>query len=237
MDKGLKILIELKKELEQLKLNYNVVIEEKDSAFNDLMSSKGRKKQLELKLHDLTDKKEILESAPKKLRKYKKKIINVYFFGFLFFLLAFSALLTFISVRQNLGALYVFKNGIQLLLGGSLVSTIMGAVDYSNAKRKYNVGDLSQINQEINDIINSIEFYKNKIEVSEKKFNQLKGEQLTLDNSINMILDKINSIGTIRNEIIESYCKDNKELDNLLDIAYEEKIEGKQKQKTKNGNE
>ena len=237
MDKGLKILIELKKELEQLKLNYNVVIEEKDSAFNDLMSSKGRKKQLELKLHDLTDKKEILESAPKKLRKYKKKIINVYFFGFLFFLLAFSILLTFISVRQNLGALYVFKNGIQLLLGGSLVSTIMATVDYSNTKRKYNVGDLSQINQEINDIINSIEFYKNKIEVSEKKFNKLKGEQITLDNSINMILDKIKSIETIRSEIIESYCKDNKELDNLLDTAYDEKIEGKQKQKTKNGNQ
>lgn len=237
MDKGLKILIELKKELEQLKLNYNVVIEEKDSAFNDLMSSKGRKKQLELKLHDLTDKKEILESAPKKLRKYKQKTINVYFFGFLFFLLAFSILLTFISVRQNLGALYVFKNGIQLLLGGSLVSTIMATVDYSNTKRKYNVGDLSQINQEINDIINSIEFYKNKIEVSEKKFNKLKGEQITLDNSINMILDKIKSIETIRSEIIESYCKDNKELDNLLDTAYDEKIEGKQKQKTKNGNQ
>lgn len=237
MDKGLKILIELKKELEQLKLNYNVVIEEKDSAFNDFMSSKGRKKQLEGRLQDLEGKKEILESAPKKLRKYKKKIINAYFFGFLFFLAAVSALLTFISITQNFGPSYILSNVVQLFLGGSVLSTITGTVDYYKKKKQYNVGDLGQINQEISEINKSIEFYKNQMEISKNNLNELKIEQADLDKLINIIVDKISLIESVRSEIIESYCKDNKELDNLLDNAYEEKIEGKQKQKIKNGNE
>jgi len=236
MDKGLIILNELKKELEKLKANSTLVIEEKDFIFNDLMASKGRKKQLELNLQELQDKEIILKEAPKKLKEHKNRIIKLYLFYFLLFLSVLSLLLVYISLKKDLGVSYVLENGIQLLLGGSLLSTIMGVFDYSNKKNKYKVGNLEEISKEIDDKTKLIEFTKNKIKELENKFTDLKNNQDNLSNSINIINEEILSIETIRNEIIETYCKDNKELDNLLDTAYDEKIEGKQKQKIKNGN-
>lgn len=236
MDKGLIILNELKKELEKLKANSTLVIEEKDFIFNDLMASKGRKKQLELNLQELQDKEIILKEAPKKLKEHKNRIIKLYLFSFLLFLSVLSLLLVYISLKKDLGLSYVLENGIQLLLGGSLLSTIMGVFDYSNKKNKYKVGNLEEISKEIDDKTKLIEFTKNKIKELENKFTDLKNNQDNLSNSINIINEEILSIETIRNEIIETYCKDNKELDNLLDTAYDEKIEGKQKQKIKNGN-
>ena len=52
------------------------------------------------------------------------------------------------------------------------------------------------------------------------------------DEEIDEITDKIDSIQKVRYEVINAYLKDNKELDNLLDNAYDNEIE-KGKQKTK----
>lgn len=234
MDKGLIILNELKKELENLKANYDVVIFEKEETSNELMILNGGRKKLELNLRELKDKEIILKEAPQKLKEYKKKIIKLYFFGFSLFSVILSILLTFISIKNNLGTLYILENSAQLLVGGSLISTLMGIFDYSNKQEKYKVGNLEEINKEINEKTDLLEFTKNKINELQQILADLKSNQEKLSDLINIINDKINSIEKIRTEIIETYCKDNKELDDLLDNAYDEKIEGKQK--TKNSN-
>ncbi len=92
--------------------------------------------------------------------------------------------------------------------------------DYKSKKRYLKKHNLEEINVELEDIKKQIELNKEKQKPLREKLNIFNDDRDRLNINKENIENKIEQITNLRNDIIEAYISDNKELNYLLNSGY-----------------
>lgn len=234
MDKGLKLINELNIELGKLQLKdleNEKVLKEKKEEQEEINSEV---KKLNNNLSNLTTYKNCIKSSPKLLKERKKETIKN-MIEIVLVCMGATLLVNLINSLSN--ASFVLVQTIKWLgytfVGSSIFCTIFGTIMYNDMKKDYNFGNLQEIENEINKINKQLEISKNKQKEKNEEVKTLEDIKNKLQKEIDDCLNKINIIEEARAKVMNDFCKDNVALDNLLNKAYDEKIDNKVKQKIK----
>ena len=224
MDKGLKILEEL-----QLKL---VELENQDEENDKLLDSQYEYKtdlvlritSSEKSLKELNAQKKMYEQAPIKKKKEIKSLLKEFLIVYGIFFIIMIGMGLFMG--DILPALKM------ILMTGALSSIVFIPAINFGINQKYPSGDIAEIERKIEHHVNNVKNIEKELTVVYSKIHDLEEIEKDLETKIDEVVSRIDSIQKVRSEVINAYLKDNKELDNLLDNAYDNEIE-KGKQKTK----
>lgn len=225
MDKMLIKINQLQQELEKLhndKLNNDTQI----TKYNDKNSI------LKQEIDDLKQKKSKLnndkldKSLAHKRRKDDKRSLII---SFILSYLVTSLIVVLTVLVGSGGSLTILKCLGSLFFVMSFITSIVIPIEFKSINKKYPIYDLGQLEKEILDVSNMLEHLKNKIKTNNEILNKLKILNVSLEKQINDLIDRINYIKNLRAEVIDEYCKDNKVLDQKINIIYEDKIKKKRK--------
>lgn len=127
------------------------------------------------------------------------------------------------------GTDFPFNSPTELITGLSVFGGVVFAsvvveyyFIYKKELSKYNLED---IEQEIKEKSNELILKKN-IQKQNVKDIEIKNQyQQDLQKQIDDIINRISTIVKVRSEVIKDFCKDNPQLDNLLNNAYDKQVE------------
>jgi len=230
MDTVSKILEDLEKKSEELRIKSD----EAQKRLNDSIKQRDVLNDVFLSLLDkikkLDQEKKFAEKAP---LEYKKEV------NFIKIIFTIMPLICILAVANDLGCFVSVQNIIanlpQLLIitlacGG--LGAVWTHVLIKDRKKKYKTREVADIEKDIESLGKELELINTKkgeiikqIDVDKEQKNSILSEFYNTNN-------KINSIYELKEQVIEEYCKDNSEVENLLNIRYNEKIEN-EKQKVK----
>lgn len=225
MDIGLKKIIDFKKELEEKSGKLNAVLMKKNKKNEDNDKLKEEERNLLNLNKGIISNKEELEYYMNNIKKFKKKKI---IFTALMILIVEIALIICSVLNSYFNLSLIIYFNIFLIP----VSFLFGDVnDYSGAKKFLKNNKLEDIEKELKENQKQLNLNKEKQNNIENELNDLKNNENLLRESIQSLRAEIEKINNIRTDIINNYISDNRELDQLLNKAYNiyEK-EGKTKQ-------
>ncbi len=221
MDKALSKIQELEQELQKI---------EGENSENDekIVSLVEEYCDLEYEIEDLQnenkllkDKKKNIEEVPKKRKINKQNLIKV--------LLLFYTLIVLIGC--GLGSFLVYL-GVTSLIMASSYSVIIPLL-FNAINKKYPIENLDSIENSILKNNSELNILKNKKKELDEKMDCLQDIRTNYKDEIKDLKQQILSIMSLRNKVIEEFCKDNLELDKKIDSVYEneeiEKVKVKEK--------
>lgn len=234
MDKGLKLINELNIELEKLKLkelDNEKILKNKKEEQKEINSEV---KDLNNNLSNLTTYKNCIKRRPEMLKENKKETIK----NMIEIVLVCTGVTLLVNIIYSIAhSSFVFAETLKCIgltfAGSSVFVSIFGTVIYNDLKKDYNFGCLQNIEKEIDETNKKLEISKSKQKEKNEEVRALEDVKSKLQKEIDDVLKKISSIEEVRTKVINDFCKDNIVLDNLLNKAYDEKIDNKVKQKIK----
>lgn len=234
MDKGLKIIEQLKRSIEKLSKDKNLNQEKLDEVLEKLDIEEKNLKVAELSLSNLNNEKLEVETAPMRYKEDKKEFKKV--LAILITMLSIIGVIFYImnSIVNIAQIKTFFKVAYGLLVAGTVGATIIERI-FVHSNRKANKSrNIEEIEKDIKEKELELQTVKNKILQLVNEKNSLEESKTIITGEITQLTVKINSINEIRSKVIEEFCKDNQVLDNLLNNAYNEEFENDNKQKVKN---
>lgn len=229
MDKGLIKINELNQQISELqkgKQSNNNQISNAINAYKMLMIDIDA---FEEKNTNLNEEKQRNLDAPQKRKKEKKELITSIILGYIMTtLIALSVVL--IGSTGTVSILKCLLSSLALL---APVCAIAIPIEFKSINKKYPIGDGSKIEEQILLNNNKLKFLYSKKNELDNKLADLRKENTNLDEQISNLQKEINTIVSIRSNIIEEFCNHNVELDKMLDAAYDKEISEKQFKKNR----
>lgn len=227
MDKGLIKIKELEKkigELETKKLQSCAEIISIDEKIYDL---EEQIIEIENETEDLESKKKSTIEAPKARKKAKRDQIISYLLSYI--MISFIGSLV---IGVGMGSIiYVLGCLGTTTFLSAIMAGILLPIEFKKIDKKYPMFDLSilqeqlTLNKERTEKLSNVD-----LKELEKKLQDKTEIRDSIEREIKKLEQEINSISSVRNEVIEKFCKDNLVLDKILDVAYD-KYKAKEKVK------
>lgn len=217
MDKGLELIKELKKDIENLQLQRK---ENQDK----IQFIEQKKAELDKRLENLKnnlkrnmkDKDDIL-SAPELYKKERKELLKT-------ILKAVVSAFVFMSCMGGICAIF---EGVEILLhilkltitGLPLCGGAMFFMFNSLLKKTFTQEDILEIEKTISEIEEEMVENKEKQKELNNTLGHLRKIELELLNQISKLTSEKENIESIRTQLINDYCSNNPEFERLFDIA------------------
>ena len=176
---------------------------------------------LEENNQELLDEKIRIEEAPQKIKKEKIDLIKSIIIGYI--------MLTLVALMPTLveGYSYILPCvGVSTLITG-IVSGMVLPVQFKTINKKYSTGTIDEVEAQI------LENNKEIAKINEKKrplneeFVQLEQIRKNLETKIHNIEKDIEHVRDLRLRVILDYCTKNLELEEKINVAYEDDIKKK----------
>lgn len=233
MDKGLKILGELQKKLDILIDEKSIKQDNLKEVTDKIVDEEIALETLEEGLKDLNDSKKFAEEAPKIYKEERNEFIKILT---IVALIIFAICSIYVGINAAVGKLgmdYFLKQVALIGIVDPFIACTLGGLFLKSYKKAYKTRDISEIEKDIEENELKLENSKGKMNELVKERNDLETATTNITNEINEIMSKIDSISALRAKVIEEFCEENLELDNLLDNAYDEEFEKNSIQKRK----
>lgn len=233
MDKGFQKLKQLENKLKELKaqkLENDIVLDDLGSG---ILSTNIFINNLKIELRDLERRKEVIETAPERYKQEKKNLIKI-------FSIVALITITVIAIISGIETM-LFSKGIshfldymKITLGCSSVLFPIAILEsIHSTKKNYKFDGVEEIKIKIAEKKKEIDSKSNELEKNISNYDLSYNLKKELDEQINEISNKITLINKVRSNVINEYCENNKELDDLLDSAYNKELDEKSVQKVK----
>lgn len=219
MDKGLKKINELKqkiKELEKSATQNSSKIEDIVKVYEMLILDIGKFEEKNIKLSE--EKKKSIE-APQKRQEKKKELIKSIILGYIVTTLI-ALCVVLIGSGGTVSIINCLLSSLALL---SPVCLIAVPIEFKSINKKHPISNASDIESQILSNNKNLESAYSKKNELDTMLNSLKEKNKNYNDEINELQKEMDFIISIRASVIEEYCKNNSELDNKLDIAYDKR--------------